>query len=156
MLRAVRVIGTAREAALIGARSAGTREALLGFRTRSVEAGHEAVAIDANTLVSALEIELTAERGRIRFPFEGVEAQAVVCAGRTHRTFVFLLALAGAAKGGTKLTYCAVGVRFAEVALRRRLRVAFVPPAQEAAALAQGPVGDAEIAGVPVTAGDSE
>jgi hypothetical protein len=153
---AVRVVGTVREAALVGARSACTRNALLGFRTRSVEASDEAVAIDANALVSALEIELTAERRRIRFLFEGVEAQAVVCTCRTHRTVVFLLALAGAAQGGAQLTYCAVGVRFAEVALRRRLRVAFVPPAQEAAALAQGPVGDTEIAGVPVTAGDSE
>jgi len=66
------------------------------------------------------------------------------------------LALAGAAKGRAKLADRAVGVCLAKISLRRGLRVAFVPPAQKTTAFAQGPVGNAEIAGVPVTAGDSE
>ena len=66
------------------------------------------------------------------------------------------MALADAAKGRAKLADRAVGVRLAKISLRRRLWVAFVPPAQKTTALAQGPVGDAEIAGVPVAAGDSD
>lgn len=156
VLGAVRVIRTVREATLIGARTASSGNALLGLWTRTVEALDEAFAIDANAIVPTLEIELTAERGRDRFLFEGVQAQAVVRTGRTDWAVVSFLAFTDAAKSRAQLTDCAVGVGFAKISLRRGLRVTFVPPAQETAALAQGPVRDAEIAGVPVTAGDPE
>jgi hypothetical protein len=156
VLGAVRVIRAVREATLIGARTASAGNTLLGFRTRAVEARDEAFAVDADSIVPALEIELTAERGRIRFLFEGVQAQAVVRTGRTHWAVVSFLAFADAAKSRAQLPDRAVRVGFAKISLRRGLRVTFVPPAQETAALAQGPVRDAEIAGVPVTAGDPE
>jgi hypothetical protein len=156
VLGTVRVVGAIGEATLIGARPASARDALLGFGARTVETCDEAFTIDADALVPTLEIELTAEWRRVGFPFERVQAEAVVRAGRTKWTVVRFLAFAGAAKRRAKLTDRAVGVGLAEISLRRGLRVAFVPPAQETTALAQGPVGDAEIAGVPVTAGDSE
>ena len=156
VLGAVRVVGTIREATLIGARTASARHALLGFRTRIVEASDEAFTIDADALVPTLEIELTAECRRVGFLFERVQAKAVVRTGRAERTIERFLAFADAAKSRAKLTDRAVGVRRAKISLRRRLRIAFVPPAQETTALAQRPVGDTEIAGVPVTAGDPE
>jgi len=156
VLGAVRVVCTIREATLIGARTASARNTLLGFGTRGVEARDEAFTIDADALVPTLEIELTAKWRRVGLLFERVQAKAVVRTGRTHWTVVRFLAFADAAKRRAKLTNGAVGVGGAKISLRRGLRIAFVPPAQETAALAQGPVGDAEIAGVPVTAGDSE
>jgi hypothetical protein len=153
---AVRVVAAIREATLIGARSARPSDALLGFGARTIETCDEAFAIDANAFVSTLEIELTAEWRRVGFLFERIQAETVVRASRANWTVVRFLAFAGAAKRRAKLTDRAVGVGLAEISLRRGLRVAFVPPAQKTTALAQGPVGDAEIAGVPVTAGDSE
>jgi hypothetical protein len=156
VLGAICIIGTIREAALIGARTASARNALLGFRTRGVDARDEASAVDADAIVPTLEIELTAKWRRVGFLFERVQAKAVVRTGRAQRTVEGFLAFADAAKSRAKLANGAVGVGGAEISLRRGLRIAFVSLAQETAALAQGPVGDTEIAGVPVTAGDSE
>jgi len=156
VLGAVRVIRTIGEATLIGARTASTPYALLRFRARIVEAGDEAFAVDANALVAALEIELAAEWGRVGFLFQRVEAKAIVGTSRPNWTVIRFFAFADAAKRRAKLTDRAVVVYRTKISLRRRLRVAFVSSTEETAALAQGPVGDAEIAGVPVTAGDSE
>jgi len=63
-LRAVLVIGTlrviaaVREARFVQARAASTVRALLRFRTRLVDAGEQALPIDADAGLAALEVEL--------------------------------------------------------------------------------------------------
>jgi hypothetical protein len=156
VLGAVRVVGAVAETARVGARAARSRYALLRFGTGLVQAGDETFAVDANAIVAALEVELTSERRRLGTLFERIETQTVLRAGRAEGAVVFLLAFADTAKRRAELTDAAVRVRYAQVPLRRRLRVAFVTSAKEATAFAQGSVGDTEVSGVPVTAGDPE
>jgi hypothetical protein len=127
---------------------------LLCLGTGRIETSDEALAIDADAGVTALEVELAAERRRIGIVFEGIEAESVLSTGRAYRTVEFLLALSDAAKRRAELTDGAVCIRRTQASFRRGLRFAFVPLAQKATAVAQRPVGNTNIAGVPVTAGD--
>jgi hypothetical protein len=98
VLGAVRILCAVGEASLIGARTAGAGNALLCFGTGSVQTGDEALAIDANAGVTALEVELAAERSRLGIVFERIEAESAVRTGRAYRAFGFLLALSDAAE----------------------------------------------------------
>jgi hypothetical protein len=138
---ALAVFGAVREAGLVCARSASTRHALLSVGACSVEAGKQALAIDAKATVAALEVELATERrwsGLLLggFFFERVETQAAACAGRSERALVLLVALRHATDGRADLIDAAIRLPETDRTLRRRLRVTFIPPADEASAVA--------------------
>jgi hypothetical protein len=144
VLGTVGVLGTAREARVIGARATCAGDTLLGLGTRRVETGQQTLAVDADARIATLEVELTAEGGRVGILFERVEAKTVV------------FALPDATDRRTHFPDGTIGVRCAQVSFRRRLRIAFVPTAQEAAAVAQRPVGNTHVARIFVAGGDSE
>jgi hypothetical protein len=126
-----------------------------------VETRDQTLAIDTNTPIPAFEVELAAEgrrRGLLgcRFFFEGVETKAARCACRADRAFELLVALRYAADGRADFVDRAVGFGEAHRSRRRRLRFAFVPLAEEAAALTQRTVGDADVTLVVSASGDPE
>jgi hypothetical protein len=153
---AVGVLGATREAGVIGARPTCAGNALLRLGTGSVNTGQQALSVDANARVAALEVELATEGRRVGLFFERIEAKTVVRAGRAERTIVFLFTLADAAKRRAELPDGTVGIRDAYVPLGRRLRVAFVSATQEAAPLAERAIRDADVAGVLVAASNSD
>jgi hypothetical protein len=156
VLGAVGVCGTARQTGLLRTRTAGACDALLSFGTRRVQARQQALAIDANARITALEVELATKGRRVGWRFEGIEAKTVVGTGRPNRTVVGVVALTDAAEGGAELTDGAVRVRRAQAPLRRRLGVAFVSAAQKAAPVAERSVGDAHVPRIVVAAGDAQ
>jgi hypothetical protein len=129
---------------------------LLRFRARRVEAGQQTIAVDTDLGVCAFEVELTTKWGRLRIFLEGVEAQAVVGAGRPDGAFVRILALGHAADGRADLPHGTVPFSEAHRALRGRLRLAFVALAQKAATLAKWPIGDAYVPRVVIAACHSQ
>ena len=153
---AIGIVGAAGEATCIRTGSAGSVHALLRFRARRVEAGQQTIAVDTDLGVCAFEVELTAKWGRLRIFLEGVEAQAVVGAGRPDGAFVRILALGHAADGRADFVDRAVGFSEAHRPRGRRLGFAFVPLAEEAAALTQRTVGDADVTLVVSATGDPE
>jgi hypothetical protein len=158
---ALAVLSTIRETAVVRAGSAGACNALLSIGTCCVEAGEQAFAVDADSSVTALEVELATERHRsgilLRgFFFERVEAQAARGAGRSEWALVLVVAPTHTADGRADLVDGTVGLGETDRALRRRLRIAFVPSADEAATVAQRTVGDTDVSGVVVAAGDPE
>jgi len=74
---------------------------------------------------------------------QGVEAKAAVGAGGSEWAFVRVFALADAAKRRAYLSNPTIGIRQARVARRCGLRLALVPTAKEATAVAHWPVRDA-------------
>jgi hypothetical protein len=156
VLGTVGVLGTAREARVIGARATCAGDTLLGLGTRRVETGQQTLAVDADARIATLEVELTAEGGRVGILFERVEAKTVFCARRAQGALVRVFALPDATDRRTHFPDGTIGVRCAQVSFRRRLRIAFVPTAQEAAAVAQRPVGNTHVARIFVAGGDSE
>jgi hypothetical protein len=150
------ISGAAREASVIGTGPTRASDTLLRVRTRHIETGQQTLAIDANSGIAALEVELTPKRRRLGIVFEGVETESVVCAGRAYRAIVLLDALPNAAYRRADFADCTVRLRDAEIPLRSRLRIAVVATAEEAAAVADRAVGDTDVAGVPVAADDPE
>jgi hypothetical protein len=156
VLRAVRVFSAARETAVIDARTACASYAFLRLRTWRVEAGLEALSIDTDTGVATLEVELASEGRRVGFLLERVETEAIGSAGGPHRALELLCAFADAAEGGADLPHGTICGLHTEVSLRGGLRVALVAAAQEAASIADGPVRNADVAGVVVAACEAE
>jgi hypothetical protein len=156
------VIGTidilcaTREAGVVRARTARAGHALLGLRAGCVETRQQTLAINADARVAALEVELAAEGRRVGIVFERVETKTVVRAGRSQGTLVLFRALADAAEGRADFPDGAVGGRNAQVPLWRRLWVALVPPAQEAATIAEWAVRNADVARVVVAASEAK
>jgi hypothetical protein len=155
------VCATVGETGLFGAGPASARDTLLCVGAWCVEAREQAVAIDTDASVPAFEVELAAKgpRGGLldcRLFFEGVETKAARCACRADRTFELLVALRDAADGRADFVDRAVGFSEAHRPRGRRLGFAFVPLAEEAAALTQRTVGDADVTLVVSAAGDRE
>jgi hypothetical protein len=74
VLFAVCILCASRETRVIRARAACAREALLRIRAGAVQAGDEALSVDADTSIAALEIELAPESLGRRVVFERIEA----------------------------------------------------------------------------------
>jgi hypothetical protein len=156
---AIGVFGATSEAGLVGAGPACSIDALLVVGARRIEARREALTVDADARVATFEIELASKRGRLRFfwlSFERIQTQAVVGAGGPNGALVCILTLGHAADRRADLAERAVRFRKTGCAVGRGLRIALVPLAEKAAPLVERPVGDADVAGVVVAAGDPE
>jgi hypothetical protein len=154
MVGAVGVVGAASQARVIGARATRAGHAFLRLRTGGIETGREALSVNADARIATLEVELAAQGRRVGLLFERIETKTVVRAGRSDGAFVLFLALACTAERGAHFSQGAVNVRRTKVSLRRRLPVALVSTAQEAAAVAERPVGDAEVARIAIAGGE--
>jgi hypothetical protein len=91
VLGAVGIFGTARQACVIGARTTGPGDALLGLGARGVQTRQQTLAIDADARVTTLEVKLTTKWGWVGRGFEGIEAKTALGAGRPNRTVVCVL-----------------------------------------------------------------
>jgi hypothetical protein len=152
VLSTVGVYGTASQTGLLRTRTAGARDALLSVGTRRVQTRQQALAIDADARITALEVELATKRGGVGWSFEGIEAKTALGTGRPDRTVVCLVALTDAAESGAELTDGAVSIRRTQAPLGRGLGVAFISPAQKAAPVAERSVGDADVPRIVVAA----
>jgi hypothetical protein len=74
VLFAVCILCASRETRVISARAACARKALLGVRAGAVQAGDEALSVDADASIATLEIELAPENLGHRVLFERIEA----------------------------------------------------------------------------------
>jgi len=168
VLSALGIVGTVRETRIVRARSASASQTLLRFGTGGVEAGQQAIAVDADPGIAALEIELASERLGVRRGFvrdrlqrvgrflERVETESVRGARRADGAIEAGLALRDAANGRADLLDGAVLRGQTHRPRRRGLRIALVPAAEEAAAVTERTVGNADIAGVVAACGDPE
>jgi hypothetical protein len=129
VVRALEIVGAARQADRVGARAARTGDALLGPGAGRVETGQQTLAIDAKARLPALEVELTTKGRRVGMVLQGVEAKSAVGAGGSKWTFVRVFALPDAAKRRAYLSNPTIGIRQARVARRCGLRIALVPTA---------------------------
>ncbi|MDH3625134.1 MAG: hypothetical protein OES69_01875 [Myxococcales bacterium] len=163
MIGALGVVAAVREARLVEARAASTVGALLGLRTGLVDAGEQALPIDADAGLTALEVELAQGDRRVgvrlgeelRFGLGRTQAQTVDTR-RTDHAVLFFGALADAPEIGAELTDRAVDFVHADGARGSGLLFAGIPAADEAATIADRPVCDAKVPGVVVAAEEAE
>jgi hypothetical protein len=110
VIGAVGVLAATREAAVVGTRTAGARHALLRLRTGGIETCQQALAVDADARIAALEVELAAKGRWVGRIFERIETKPVVGTGRSHGTFVLLRALTYTTECGAGFADGAVGL----------------------------------------------
>jgi hypothetical protein len=169
-LRAVVIARAVAEAVVLHAGAAGSSHALLGVGARCVEARQEALAVDADPAISAVEVELAAHGRRCRLwlrlrrggrrlthrglVLERADAKLVGVAARAERTVEILSAWRDASDVGADLADGAVVLFEAHVAWGRRLGKAFVVTTEKTPAFAGRAVVHTEVAVVVDAASD--